>query len=619
MSEISGGERLRLPDFVLEEAKVAMHVQDLIMDLTEDEIAATTDYFLATVVLENVESFVSNLLLGVEYRPGNTELYVSLLKEFVDTHTQDDVVEKTKKTLLEKFFSFCFIPLLYPQPLRYSHFAFLCYKEGIFTEAEILSGMKFYTLGTHLDQMAINISWFGPEICKSNPRFYVDHSDITLKRCFSIVMPTIYSDSELNFSDFEANQWEVLKAYRELGCNPSPLCQAIAKDDFQELKKLLSDRQIDLDTHVPPSVFEPFWILNCCPTLIQYAAARGSVMCFRYLLLSGAKLNKRDQRGRTIEQFAIFGGNLEIIRLIEDHEFAFTNCLRWCILYHRNCVGEWIEQTMCVSDEERASILANAVISNNVSAALDGLRRGNNVNAKDSRSEYPITQTIINGSYSCFNLLFAHPDIDLTVSGMYGSPLQTAVRFGRASMVSKLMLYSCEPVDGVTLTQMSYIHMAVEQNFSGVIDALIQQPNVDVNVMDPELGTPLQLAILLGNVEAAAALLRSPTINLTVRTVDNLTPILLAVSLSDVKMVSLLLSDPRSDVYGPNATTNFLFYAVVNGLAAMVKLLLGRPELDLNEVHRVCFIFIMFLSSLQNRSYYCNRTGLGANRQAASC
>ena len=96
------------------------------------------------------------------------------------------------------------------------------------------------------------------------------------------------------------------------------LSSIIDNDDSDALQEYLShpSRSVDMTFFTIPH-----FSMYSCPisgdvSLIDYAAYRGMVKCFKYLLLNGAKLTKGGEA--TSMTYAICGGNIEIIHIVEE-------------------------------------------------------------------------------------------------------------------------------------------------------------------------------------------------------------------------------------------------------------------------------------------------------------
>ena len=62
----------------------------------------------------------------------------------------------------------------------------------------------------------------------------------------------------------------------------------------------------------------------------------GAVKCFKYTILT------EDFNLEYLEEYAVAGGNMEIIKLLEQKGSSFVNCLTISIKFHRHEVSDWI-------------------------------------------------------------------------------------------------------------------------------------------------------------------------------------------------------------------------------------------------------------------------------------
>ena len=180
------------------------------------------------------------------------------------------------------------------------------------------------------------------------------------------------------------------------------------------------------------------------------------------------------------------------------------------------------------------------------------------------------------------------------------SPLHFAVHMNRAEIVRLFLtdsriLYNCEDEDGDTA-----LHIAVKNNSHEIIDALVQNPNVDVNLKNkftislPLLAhqgakrfhAPIHLAAILGHNEALDVLLRRPDIDVNLPGGNsNFTALHYACLQGHAGIVQKLFCDPRTNI---NALDNLkdlpLHLAVVGGNPEVLATFLtgGSQSIDVN-------------------------------------
>ena len=69
---------------------------------------------------------------------------------------------------------------------------------------------------------------------------------------------------------------------------------------------------------------------------LQAMAYFGAVKCLKYAILND------DYSLKDVEGYAVAGGNMEIIHLLEQKGISFSNCLEVAIMFHRNEICDWI-------------------------------------------------------------------------------------------------------------------------------------------------------------------------------------------------------------------------------------------------------------------------------------
>lgn len=136
------------------------------------------------------------------------------------------------------------------------------------------------------------------------------------------------------------NDEEKLKLRNKLH-STHPIAQAIIDDNDELLLQLISRNNYEINEEIPSSIFEFYKELHHANPL-QYAAFLGSIHCFKLLLLKSENIEYEK-----LYEFAIIGGNYDIIHLIENRckTESITsnhNLLNLSILYFRNELIEYL-------------------------------------------------------------------------------------------------------------------------------------------------------------------------------------------------------------------------------------------------------------------------------------
>lgn len=114
--------------------------------------------------------------------------------------------------------------------------------------------------------------------------------------------------------------------------------KVIRNDDVDQLQKILSHLKCGNNSNnikVGTLTFEVAEFLNNT-RLINYAAFFGSVKCFKYLLMNGSEI-----QSQTVE-FAIYGQNTEIIRIIEQNHRINSESIVTSVITNKNNIFDWL-------------------------------------------------------------------------------------------------------------------------------------------------------------------------------------------------------------------------------------------------------------------------------------
>lgn len=106
----------------------------------------------------------------------------------------------------------------------------------------------------------------------------------------------------------------------------SNLVRYIKNDDIDSFQ-LLVDSTINVNFKF--SIFLPCLdeFLRFSPSLLAVSAYYKAVQIFRYLLVSGADLTVKDKRNMSIAHFAVYGGDFEILHLLDEYGAPFDGTL----------------------------------------------------------------------------------------------------------------------------------------------------------------------------------------------------------------------------------------------------------------------------------------------------
>ena len=112
------------------------------------------------------------------------------------------------------------------------------------------------------------------------------------------------------------------------------------EDDIESFIKMSSEVGFDPKSKVlfyssSPIGFNMYYD-NSERSYLQIIAFYGAVKCFKHAYLT----NEYDLSD--VEEYAVAGGNLEIIHILEQRNVSFNNCLKISLKFHRNELSDWI-------------------------------------------------------------------------------------------------------------------------------------------------------------------------------------------------------------------------------------------------------------------------------------
>lgn len=238
----------------------------------------------------------------------------------------------------------------------------------------------------------------------------------------------------------------------------------IAEDDVEALQEIVAAPGTDLNHYY--HVKEGNLL-----TLIQISAFFGSIKCFKYMLLNGADLYKecifqKNKKSSTITPFAIMGGNIEIIRILEQHNFHTTaEHLKYAIRHHHSEIFQWLLERFpqAISPKNAINCIKYEYIR--------GLKSFTNV----------CLEAAFN--YSCvadFFEMFDFLKSNYNTNTQYG--LSIACRFGCIDIVKNILKDFNFDINHSAKDRFDLpLVNACMGEFSNIVQLLLKCPNIDVN------------------------------------------------------------------------------------------------------------------------------------------
>ena len=196
-----------------------------------------------------------------------------------------------------------------------SNYAFIykLYKKEIIKKDEL----NYYLAKIDLKNCGLYeplIIWFLPEIYQNNPNLL---TTILLSKQFTSDKMTnqLIDRSKVRsfYLQYLPDKIDLYSKLRDLGEPIDELTKVLRKDDVDTFQSFISKIEVSQinNCYIPFNLFENY-ASNGSINYINYAAAYGSIKCFKYLLLNHGKIDTLTFK------YAVYGGNVEIIKIVDQ-------------------------------------------------------------------------------------------------------------------------------------------------------------------------------------------------------------------------------------------------------------------------------------------------------------
>jgi ankyrin repeat protein len=561
-------------------------MQDLLLNLTTDNLDGAKDEILRSTWIHDekgIRQLAAAFRLTASIRISLMALLASLLQKLRSAASPDNLVELLRQTILTEIFrSFAYIK---PFPNESSNFAFLyrCFRSEAFDISEL-----DHHIGIIMSDSAYrrSVSWFFGYFAPEMYHFNADHANRMLVAIEHAVnqrhFPQVFKTFLDRLPEFRAKKWKNLRSAREIFKHQSTLLSRIREDDVDGLLKASQSPLFSVETRIHSSLHLPTSYLQNFPTLIQVAAFFGSVRCFRFLQMNGAELRCTDYNSLTLPQFAVAGGNLEIVRACEQWGLSFFGTLHTSIKFHRDELFDWFMLTPPPDsdlDADGETPLHAACESNNLYAIHRLLDGGADPDALSYRGWTPLRLAIRRGFYDAADMLLSLSNADANPRTHTGlTPFHLAAKHGDLALL-KLLLENGADINALSQTGYSGLHFAVMNDHHAIVNYLLTLTDIDVNASPNESMTPLCVAITENRPAIATSLLADPRVN-----VNGFSgPVFLAAKYMRASIFADLLARPDLDlsVRGPRGE-GLLNLVHQDNRLSFVQSLLARPDVNVN-------------------------------------
>lgn len=439
------------PELWDEMAQIA-EIQDSLSSLTEEDIEDLIQLLTAAHMLETRSglSRLIRLIRGMcSFRAEKIPIYAHLLSELKTLVTVVDLSKFTMTHLFRACFDACQRPVD-------TTILFLMHQlmlHNVFSADDFVSKLaKYSRMELYIIALASFSIFFGPEIVE---RDRVLFNNLLIARDAAFAVSRRIQRLILQYGS--RDHWDELRRDRAvMHCNDKYI-KMFMEDDIQALRELVATPDLDLNAPIEVTPLCPFYHLDMRPSLIGMAAGLGASNCFRFLLSLGAKTDLLTDNKTSLVQLAVDAGNIEILRILEEHQCDFCGCLQAAVTFFRRDIMDWFLSTHEVDLEERAptgsTLMNQAASSNNVRAAMYGIEHGAALNGSDGGNERPIMRGAAFNSVEVCTLLIQQQLVREDMVEMIRA-VDYAAAFGFTESLSLVMPYvSLSVTEAIAITE----------------------------------------------------------------------------------------------------------------------------------------------------------------------
>ena len=538
-----------------------LDIQVDIMNANVDDLEATVNFIRDSYIVQSnddLQSLVENFVLAAKCRTVKIPIIASLLNGVRESLGErgDILVHFAFKMLFPKRTS----------TFERSRLAFIreLYEVNFFTLEKIKQGFERLNRGVNdvrkdiVNESASNdihmylfglAIYFGPVLEENAPEIWAEIMEALdwFKDKSTRDLKKLVTELE----NAKKNNWELWRQHFDKEFGQQTLRGAISRDDDELMGLILSRGSESVDQHLPDMILEPCDALQNGPTLIQTCAYYGAVKCFKYLLLHEVNLAQKDRVGRTVQQFAILGGSLQIVRLLEQQSLSLDQTIDNAIEMHQMEIFEWLDEQEPIEHVEPH--LMTAVMCNNIAVLVHYKEKGVDLGRYAVRL---LKQAYVQGyKETIFCLLH---EVLVNELPFYVIDVDECLRVGAGEArldCIKALVENFENDPNTASDGWPALHTAARDGRLGLVKYLTTIPDIDINYSTSSAGTALHQAAKKGRVKILQHLLSCPGIN--VNAVDSRfrTPLHIAAEWKQFEIAKILLNTPGIDIYAEDGVS----------------------------------------------------------------
>ena len=339
--------------------KSTIHIQKQISQLNKENLEEIGYHIIQEISgnEEKIYIFPHILLDFAEYRPKNIEIFSELF-----IYLQQMKSSSNKLDLLENFI----VSFIHSRTPSRSSSLFLIRTLFLRNAISFDLILKEINLIINPDTELNEYKYRQYDDDILDPDTY-NNQAINLHRVINWFYPEMLSSykgiirlAKTSFKYFFPSQYKnkiQLEKMINSGYGLDTLAEIIQKDDIDSFIQIVSQigENFDINQRIKSTIFERNSILLHNPTLIQYSAFFNSIKIFKYLLLNNAKIESSNNDYYSLADYAVAGGSIEIIHILEQKGIELYNSIPISIKYYQNDIFQYILDN-CSSHQKPSEI-----------------------------------------------------------------------------------------------------------------------------------------------------------------------------------------------------------------------------------------------------------------------
>jgi ankyrin repeat protein/serine/threonine protein kinase len=498
---------------------------------------------------DRIQCVVWNLFLVSECVYYDIPVFAHFLKELCELPERRRKTAAVKATVLRLLRQSLIQGECFPKDVAKVAFVFHCMSNGLFAAAEIVGFVRQFAddwIETRKKANCLLFAWFAPEINAINKDLF----ELLLSVFRHVVTFPNVSFAFVHFIErfdsLREGRWSGLRQKRRDEADARQnVTFTLRRDDASVLRNAVENTNIPVNKRVMPDIHIPCPLVHDHPSLLMYAAAYQAVNCFQYLQLTGQPFVNKDDKYRSLADFAVAGGSLTIVRFVENMPNTnFDSCMQVAVRHHLGSLFVYLAKSHDVAldaaDRFGKAVITSAAAMDNVNGVLYCLGRGIPVSTHET---FGWTVLHCAAERGCFDVIYVLMHVDGTepnARDTWGNtPLHLATDRVMVDVVKYLLRKKKVHVNAETCDGMTAFHIAAESNVPELLAVFVACMRVDVNARNARGMTGLHLAVRTGNPKVVEMILRRHDLLTGIRSIRGKTALDMAKKRNQAEILEL--------------------------------------------------------------------------------